>query len=128
MNQSFSERYQQMRENARASNPGLSDPEKDNDLSYPSAGNARTICFCWPDGKRLFLNYAYLVSGEYEPNEGMINLIFTTLTIKLKGVRLAPLFEGLMDQSIKTIFQASDRYAQLENDESPVVVDIQMEP
>lgn len=111
---SFQFRYQEMRDN----NPGKSQPERmsgeDNDLFYPSGGGVRNVCFILPDGRHVFLNYAYLVSGEYNPDESMILLAFTTHTVLLKGVHLGELFEQFMAQLNRIVACVDERYNQLQ--------------
>ncbi len=51
--------------------PDLSMDETEN---YATPSQVRNLCFVQPDGKRLFLNYAYLVSGEYSPETNTIVL------------------------------------------------------
>jgi hypothetical protein len=126
MNQSFSERFAQMRENALTGG----EPQDSSigsisgDTKYPTAGNTRNLCFVWPDGKRMFINYAYLVSGQYSPAEGSIVLVFTTHTITLKGTTLEPLFEDLMGQVTRQVVCMDQRYSETFDDGQVIVSEI----
>ncbi len=121
MSQSFKFRYDEMREN----NPGESQPQthdaSDGDMFYPSGGGVRNVCFVLLDGKRLFLNYAYLVSGEYNPDESLILLAFTTHGILLKGIRLQTLYEQFMQQLNRVVACVDERYNHLQGETAPVV-------
>lgn len=124
MSQSFKFRYEEMREN----NPGQSQPayaeDLGSDLLYHSGGGARNVCFILLDGRRLFLNYAYLVSGEYNPDESMILLAFTTHTVLLKGVRLEKLYEQFMQQLNRIVLCIEERYTHLQEADKPIVYQI----
>lgn len=87
--------------------PDLSMDETDN---YATPSQVRNLCFVQPDGKRLFLNYAYLVSGEYSPDTNTIKLIYTTHEITLKGRNLESLFESLMAHLPRQILAVERRY------------------
>lgn len=123
MNQSFSERFAQMRENALTGGEPQVSPNG-GDAKYPTAGNTRNLCFVWPDGKRMFINYAYLVSGEYRPAEGSIVLIFTSHTVTLKGTTLEPLFEDLMGQVTRQVVCMDSRYTETTDEDQVVVTEI----
>jgi len=89
---------------------------------YSSPGYVRNIDFVWPDGKREFLNYSYLVNAKYDP-EGSITLVFTSDTVTINGSGLNDLYDGILVQSIKTVFCADSRYESL-NNQSIVVTEI----
>jgi len=80
----------------------------------------RNLCFVWPNGKKKFLNYAYLVSGEYLPEENLIKLAFTSETILIKGERLEGLFEQLLDHEPRRIVCGDARYNALDAIEASV--------
>lgn len=88
--------------------PDLSMDETEN---YASPSQVRNLCFVQPDGNRLFLNYAYLVSGEYSPEANTIKLVYTTHEITLKGRNLEDLFESLMRHVPKQIRALEERYS-----------------
>jgi len=117
MSQSFNYTFEKMRD----SNPTKPiDPASDKgvaevkDADYPSGSNTRNVCFVWPEGKRIFLNYGYLISGEYHPQDNQIILSFTSHTLKLKGIRLEPLFYDLMGHVPKQILCKDARYNAVE--------------
>lgn len=95
-----------------------SDPTKknkakeDKSITYFDASytGVRNVCFVLLDGKQRFLNYNYLVSGEYLPEENKITLQFTTSTITLQGYNLEKLFQGFMQHSPKTVAVTDERY------------------
>jgi hypothetical protein len=86
--------------------------ENDNNL-YSQPGNVRNLCFEWPDGRKKFLNYAYLISGEYSPLENVIVLTFTTEQISLQGVNLAKLFNEILRHQTAHIRCEEQRYIQI---------------
>ncbi len=88
---------------------------------YDAPDSVRNLCFVQPDGKRLFLNYAYLVSGEYVPEEDSINLVFTTHTVKLTGHHLDALYESLAEHVPKKIACVDKRYEATEGETEAVV-------
>lgn len=121
MSQRFSLKMDEMRQG----NPAATDdiPEagpRDDDLYYPSYGNVRNICFCWPDGRRMFLNYAYLISGDYEAQENRITLVFSTHSVMLQGINLQTVFFKLMSQHIRLLQCVDSRYNAIEPERAVV--------
>ncbi len=92
--------------------------------NYPSAGNARNICFSWPDGRRVFLNYAYLISGEFDSINNLITLQFTTHEASIKGIGLNELFGLLLQHKIQKIAIVDKRYSNLEVETDFAVHDV----
>ncbi len=80
----------------------------------------------WPDGRKMFLNYAYLVSCEYVPAKKSIVLAFTTHQVTLNGIRLDTLFDELMEQLPKVIACKDERYNSLQSEAQAVVNEIQI--
>lgn len=119
MSQDYKLKYDMMRENTASNSSEGTEPSTEStiDNSYPSASNTRNLCLCWPDGRRMFLNYAYLVSGEYQPEANMVTLIFTTHTLKLAGEKLDQLFEELIQHLPRILMQIDQRYSTIETDE-----------
>lgn len=78
--------------------------------TFDTPGHVRNLCFVWPDGRKKFLNYAYLVSGEYSPDDGSITLIFTTDTVVVKGSGLDELFEELVSHRPMKVIYTDARY------------------
>jgi hypothetical protein len=103
MNQNFKDKL-----NENPSKGGSDDPHY---KTFESVGHVRNLCLTWPDGKRKFMNYAYLVSGEYSPEEGRIILIFTSETIVLVGIRLNLLFNDLLSHLPLDIVMIEQRYS-----------------
>lgn len=83
---------------------------------YSTPSHTRNVCFVWLDGRMKFLNYAYLVSTDYLPDEGIISLTFTSEAIVLKGIRLQSLFEKLLFHLPLRIMCQDERYNQLKPD------------
>lgn len=127
MSHGFKLRFDEMREG----DPTNSDSTKqdENELFYQSSGYARNICFVWSNEKRLFLNYAYLVSGEFNPNEekNIITLIFSSHTVSLYGYNLETLFTALMDHLPRLIIEVDSRYALQGSSKEAIVVEIILE-
>lgn len=117
MSQDYKFKFDRMRENdpsAPEDNPGKTE-------HYPAPGHVRNLAFGWPDGRKLFLNYSYMVSGEYKPDEKIIELEFTTHIVKLKGYKLEILFDALMNQEPRVIRCIDKRYNTLNDENTPVV-------
>lgn len=119
MNQGSRLRYDQLRESDPTSvtkfeeSPEASEEAKGRLDAYGRPGHVRNLCFAWPDGKKLFLNYAYLVSCDYEANSeaNLIRLGFTSHTVTLKGYRLEELYFAVMEQLPRIIEAEDARYA-----------------
>lgn len=121
MSQESKTRFQQMRENDLAAKG----TELLSSEQYAGPGHARNLCFVWPDGRRAFLNYSYLVAAEYLPEDGAIRLTYTTHMVELKGIRLENLYDELMDYIPRMIVCVDKRYdAANEGEDTPLVHDI----
>jgi hypothetical protein len=103
--------------------PASNGDEKENE-QYPTPGQNRNLCFVQADGKRLFLNYAYLIAGEYEPESNTITLNFSTHTVTLKGRNLENLYESIMLQLQREIVGVESRYVEINDKESSFVTEI----
>ncbi len=81
------------------------------------------MCLIWPDGRRFFLNYAYLVGGEFDPEheKNVIRLSFSSHTANLQGYSLESLFMALLDHLPRLIYAVDERYV-LENDRKEAIV------
>ncbi|THF52827.1 hypothetical protein E6C50_01040 [Flavobacterium supellecticarium] len=85
----------------------------------------RNVCFVMLDGKHIFLNYSYLVAGEYFLEENKITLHFTTHIITLTGKNLENLYQDLMMHMAKIIIVTNDRYSGIATQgDSPIVTGI----
>lgn len=107
-------------QNTDASNPNDTQEIE----NYSTTGHVRNLCFVQTDGKRLFLNYAYLVSGEYSPEANTIKLIYTTHEITLKGRNLEGLFESLMGHVPRQIVAVEKRYEGTKEEGDTVILEI----
>lgn len=124
MSQSFRERFNQSISNDMTGNEQENAKVRANapDIEfYEHYSGIRNVCFTQLDGSRIFLNYNYLVSGEYNPEQSQIVLGFTTHQITLKGVNLEKLFEGLMFHSVKNVGTRDQRYNHLVGDDAVMV-------
>ena len=126
MNHGFKLKYNEMQENNPAHKEGEEKAAKVYDDKYAEPGHVRNLCFVWLDGKRTFLNYSYLMSGEYSPEENTIQLMFTTHAVVLKGVNLGELFYDVMSQMARQIVCTDARYNIIGVSENPVVNEINM--
>jgi len=97
-----------------------SQSNENNNSHYSQPGNVRNLCFEWPDGRKKFLNYAYLISGEYNYEDQTINLIFSTESILISGSNLGPIFESIFQHMPKILKCTSDRYSSLSTEESVI--------
>lgn len=107
-------------QNTDASNPNNTQEIE----NYSTTGHVRNLCFVQVDGKRLFLNYAYLVSGEYLPEANTIKLVYTTHEITLKGRNLEGLFESLMAHMSRQIVAVEKRYEGMKEGGDTVILEI----
>jgi hypothetical protein len=118
-------RFQQIRENNLTAPQGA--VQDIAAAQYPVPSHARNLCLAWSDGSRLFLNYSYLVTGQFLPDEGSIILTFTTHKIVIKGLRLETLFMELMDQLPRVISCSEERYAALADQDAVLIQGIAVE-
>lgn len=72
---------------SRWRNPNVSPITKQKDMQGMCVSSLRM-------GIGYFLNYAYLISGEYEHESGKITLTFTSQTVVIEGVNLLDLFDS----------------------------------
>lgn len=125
MNREFKLRYDQMREGDPSKTEETLPTDTGNGLSH-APGHGRNLCFVWPDGKRIFLNYAYLLAGEFdvgnERNE--IKLSFSSHTAILRGYGLESLFMALLDHLPRIIIAIDERYVSQDDtsDSQPTIV------
>jgi hypothetical protein len=115
--------FRKMQEN----NPTSKENNAESISNYAAPGNVRNITFIWQDGKKHSLNYSYLVSCEYLPDENTINLLFTTHTVILKGVKLSGLFDALVAQLPEVIACVDARYNAMVEGKMSVVNEISIE-
>lgn len=121
MNQGFNFRFGEMQEN----DPTKSQSENSQDHTlYPSASNTRNLCLQMRNGDQIFLNYSYLISGEYSKETATITLTFTTHIIVMKGSALDVLFHLLMDHIPRTLVEVDERYVSIETEQTYTLKEI----
>lgn len=90
MSQEFNLRYNDIQPDSKADDN--TQPKQSECVTYyETEGHARNVCFVLENGDRIFLNYAYLISGEYEHENGMVKLTFTTHFVSIFGSNLLDL-------------------------------------
>ncbi|MEP7170460.1 MAG: hypothetical protein ABI855_13910 [Bacteroidota bacterium] len=128
MNSDIRLKFDQMRQNNSSPEDGeINEHENSENEFYPAHGNNRNLCFMWPDGKSMFLNYAYLVSGEFEAEENIITLIYTTHIVTLKGIDLNFLFQELFANTVKRISVSEHRYNEIKKNTESIVNEINIQ-
>lgn len=127
MSQGFKLKYDELRENdpTRRTSTDM-EGHAATDRFYAEDAHIRNISFVWPDGRRVFFAYAYLITTEYMPSNSEINLIFTTHAIKLSGVNLEVLYNELLHHRNKQIVAADARYNVIGENEAPIVNSISL--
>jgi len=80
---------------------------------YDTPGHARNICFVHANGEAEFLNYAYLVSCKFVPNDSLIRMVFTTCSVEIKGQNLRDLFKGIFNQTVQSVSVIEERYVEM---------------
>lgn len=108
----------------RENDPTVSKGEDNAGVSYPAPSQARNLGFAWPDGRKMFLNYSYLVAGECAAGNGEMVLTFTTHFATIQGFRLDILFAELMEHRPKMITCIEERYNNLQEEGHPVINEI----
>ena len=96
---------------------------------YADDSHVRNLCFVWPDGRKIFFNYAYLVTCEYQPGDNLNSIVlgFSSHKVILQGYGLKKLFTELLDHLPRYIHQVDPRYAQTEKAKTAVVTIINFE-
>lgn len=123
MSQEFNLRYNEIQPDSTA-NDNMPLVQSEGVTYYETEGHARNVCFVLENGNRIFLNYAYLMSGEYEQATGKIILSFTTHMIVIEGNNLMPLFENFAKHMPIILGCSSSRYKALTADNSVQVLRI----
>lgn len=113
-------------ENARNKNKQQTDT-KEETASYSNPGQVRNLLFVQPDGESMFLNYAYLVSGEFEPKVQKITLSYTTHVVVLNGRNLRDIFQEVFNHSLKQVQAIEERYAGTKGDKESYVTKISID-
>jgi len=124
MNRSFKLRFDQMKEG----NPAEGEPQAS---ALPEEEFIRplNLCLVWPDGKRFFLSYSYLIAGEFNPEgeTNQIQLYFTTYRVSLKGYGLETLFLALLEQLPHQLMAIEPRYVVSEEALDGTIIEIIVE-
>lgn len=82
----------------------------------------RNVCFVWPDGRRKFMNYGRLDSGEISPEKDNIRLFFGSEVIELIGLNLENLFTSFALHKRKYVFCDDARYNDLNEDDNATII------
>lgn len=100
--------------------------DKGEDMLYPTPGNARTLDIVWPDGRRMALNYAYLVSSELkaEGDGEMILLTFTSSQVQIKGYNLVEMYNLIVGQEVKSVEVVDARYRDLSDTRKSFIAEV----
>ncbi len=108
--------------------PSKKDETKAEDVKdihrFYAEAHVRNLCLIDSSGKQAALNYSYLMSGEYIPDENAIMLFFTTHNITLKGANLENLFMEFMNHLIKQVICLDKRYIETKNENEPYITEI----
>jgi len=128
MNTDLKLRFDQMRQGDPSKPENLSGGTGDSTVSHLT-GYARNLCLVWPDGRRYFLNYAYLIGGEFLVGEEMnqITLNFSSHTAILKGYGLQTLYMELLDHLPKIVSAIDPRYAHNKHGKDMLIVSMVVE-
>ena len=95
---------------------------------YEEPGHARNLCLVWIDGKRQFINYAYLVGGTFIPGgeKNEITLNFTAYQVKLSGYNLETIFIALLGHLPRQVVQTEARYMQAGDKTTGIVTNMEV--
>ncbi|WP_306565403.1 hypothetical protein [Flavobacterium lindanitolerans] len=88
--------------------------------------SVKNVCFVLLDGKHIFLNYNYLIAGEFISEANKIVLHFTTHVITLTGKNLEKLYQDFMQHIPKIVIAIDERYSEISQMNSPVVTEIEV--
>lgn len=100
--------------------------EVEKDDIYRTAATVRNVCFIPQKENPIFLNYAYLISGEYDGENGIIILGFTTHTVTIKGHGLESTYFAFMEHLPRKLIMSEDRYIALVDPKDYAIMDIQI--
>jgi hypothetical protein len=127
MSQGFNLHYTRMKEGETPLSANSNDSNAIENNTSIVGGSSRNICFVIDPNRMIFLSYAYLISGEYKPDENTITLLFTSHSVTIKGIKLEALFYRLMDHAVKQIMAVDSRYNALQEGSELVVNRIMIE-
>lgn len=121
MSHPYNYKFDQMRNNAPDGEGG-----SESIINHASPSNDRKVCFVQLDGSKLSLNYSFLLTCEYYPEQSMISLDFTTHTVTVYGLLLEKVFEELETNMPKKIICKDARYNSINEAGKPVVNKIEV--
>ncbi len=122
MSQDFNFRFDDLNQDKSSSLEG----EKMSNDNFDIYTHIRNLCLIWPDNKKKFLNFSYMVSGDYNPDDGSIILLFTTNSVLIKGSNLEGLFEALINHLPKRITCTEGRYKLTVDKNDPIIDSIEI--
>lgn len=97
------------------------------DDAYSTQTTTRNICFIPKEGEIIFLNYAYLISGEYDGDSGIITLSFTTHTVTIKGYGLESTYYAFMEHIPRKLSLTNERYREILEEDNFMIQEINIE-
>jgi hypothetical protein len=118
MNRDFLSNFERPNQDKGDEQTTSDNSEELREAEYGDGDYIRNVCFVWPDGRRKFLNYGRLDSGEINEEQDTINLFFRPENVELVGLRLLPLFEAFIDHKPKFVYCDDARYNELSTDET----------
>ena len=118
MNRDFLANFERPKKAGHQEERPVDTSEELREAEYGEGDYIRNVCFVWPDGRRKFLNYGHLDSGEINVEQDTIHLFFRAESVELIGLRLLPLFEAFMDHKPKFVYCDDARYNELSTDET----------
>ena len=97
---------------------------------FGTSGHIRNLELVWPDGRRAFRNYSYLVGGEVTADSDIntIALYFSSDTVIIKGYALAGLFAAILDQTAQQVTVSDGRYLELRETGEMFITEITFGP
>ena len=100
---------------------------EEKDDAYRTITTVRNVCFIPKDGNAIFLNYAYLISGEYDGDSGIITLSFTTHTVTIKGYGLESTYYAFMEHIPRKLSLTNERYREILEEDNFMIQEINIE-
>jgi hypothetical protein len=124
MSQNFKLRSDEIQENDVGKD--FRNPEVSQHRIYDDEGHIRNISFILPEGKRIFLNYAYLISGECSSDDETLTLRFTSGSVVLQGFRLSKFYNEIFLQKTLEVGIIDKRYNATISNLSPIINSIKV--